>query len=117
MPMKTRMHLRVPLPLPVRIKLYEQSEEFISTKIGDVSWGGVFVLMDPPPQPETRLVLQFTMTEDNVSLDLGGKVVRSRPGGDSEPAGIGVQFDPLDDETRSLLQKLINDEVLALVKA
>lgn len=115
--MKTRNQLRVPLPLPVRVKVLDRDEEFRHTALGDISWGGVFVMMNPPAPVKSRILIQFVFTDTNVSLELWGTVVRSRANGkQNEPIGVGVEFDPLDEDSRSLIQQLVRDEVMNLVK-
>ena len=113
--MKIRAHLRVPLALPVKVKVVERDEEFKLTTLGDISWGGVFVKMDPPAPMGARVQLQFVVSDSNVSLELWGTVVRARPGDRSEPAGVGIEFDPMDDGSHSLIQRLVNEEVMMLV--
>jgi uncharacterized protein (TIGR02266 family) len=114
--MKARQFLRVRLPLPVQIKVVDRDQEFKSTRIEDISWGGVFVVMDPPAELGARVVLQFALSGESVALELWGKVVRRVKAREECPAGMGIQFDPLDDDTRSLIQRLVDDEIVALLK-
>ena len=114
--MKTRAHLRVPLPVPVKVKVVERDEDFKLTALGDISWGGVFVMMNPPAPKGARVLIQFVVSENNVSLELWGTVVRSRANGGPEHAGMGIEFDPLDEDSRSLIQQLVHEEIIMLVK-
>jgi len=115
--MKTRQHLRVNLPIPVRVKVADKEQEFRFTGLEDISWGGAFVLMDPPAAKGDRIIIQFGLAEENVSLELWATVVRARPRQESAPAGMGVQFDALDEDSRSLIQRLIHEELLALLRS
>lgn len=115
--MKTRLHLRVPLSIPVKIKIEDKDEEFLPAMLGDISWGGAFVTMDPPAAVKDRIILQFDLPELNVFMELWGIVVRQRPNEEPGPLGIGVEFDPLDEDTRSLIQKIITEEIDGLFKA
>jgi uncharacterized protein (TIGR02266 family) len=114
--MKTRAHLRVPLPMPVKIKVLDRDQEFKLTALGDISWGGVFVMMNPPAPMGARVLLQFVVSETNVSLELWGTVVRTRTNGKAEPSGVGIEFDPMDEDSRSLIQQLVHEEIMMLVK-
>jgi uncharacterized protein (TIGR02266 family) len=114
--MKTRQHLRVPLPLAVKIRVVGEDEDFRLTRIDDISWGGVFVLIDPPAAKGSRIVLQFAFSDTSVALELWGTVVRSKQAEEEIPAGVGVEFDTLDNDAQSLIQSLVDEEVRALLK-
>ena len=68
--MKTRQHLRVNLPIPVRVKVADRDQEFKFTGLGDISWGGAFVFMNPPAAKGSRVIIQFSLSDENVSLEL-----------------------------------------------
>ncbi len=114
--MKTRQYLRVPLPIILKAKVLESDAELRSVTAEDISWGGAFLVMDPPAPAGSRIVLQFFLAEDNVSLELWGTVVRNRAAQDNLPSGVGVEFDTLDEESRSLIQRVVAEEIAALVK-
>ena len=113
--MKTRQHLRVPLPMPVKVKILDQDEEFNLSRIDDISWGGAFVVIEPLPPVGSRIILQFS--GENVALELWGSIVRVKEPAVGVAGGVGIQFDPLDDETRSLIQRLIDDEIRQVFKS
>lgn len=114
--MKTRQYLRVPLPLPVKVKVLEQEdEEFNLTRIDDLSWGGAFILVDPLPPLNSRIIIKFESPE--VALELWGSVVRSVEPESGVVGGVGIQFDTLDDETRSVLQQLVENEIREIFKS
>ncbi|HUT55504.1 MAG TPA: PilZ domain-containing protein [bacterium] len=113
--MKTRQYLRVPIPTPVRIKVTERDEEFRLASIEDISWGGAFVIMKTPAPKGSRIILQFLFSDESVILELWGTVVRVRPATDGALAGVGVEFDSLDYDAQSLIQRLVDEEIRAVV--
>jgi c-di-GMP-binding flagellar brake protein YcgR len=114
--MKTRQYLRVPIPVPVRIKVADREDDFKLASIEDISWGGAFVVMKPPAAKGSRLILQFLFSDESVLLELWGTVVRVRPAANSVPSGVGVEFDALDYDAQSLIQRLINEEIRAVLR-
>jgi Tfp pilus assembly protein PilZ len=109
--MKTRKYLRVPLPIKVKLKILEKDENFNITFIEDIGWGGVLILTDADVKLEDRIIMQVGLAEENVSLELWGTIVRVRKAVDNIPAGIGIEFDPLDEDSRSLIQQIISEEI------
>jgi uncharacterized protein (TIGR02266 family) len=92
-------------------------DDFRLTRLEDISWGGVFAVLEPPAILGSRVAIQFTLAEDNVSLELQGTVVRNRKPAVGQPGGIGIQFDNLDDDSRSLIQQIINEEIRGLLQS
>jgi len=114
--MKTRQYLRVTIPTPVRIKVVEQDNDFRLASIEDISWGGAFVLMKSPPPKGARMIMQFLFSDDSVLLELWGTVVRVRKAEGDKPAGVGVEFDPLDYDAQSMIQRLVDEEIRAILQ-
>jgi len=104
------------VPITARYRVSESEGETSAVNIYDISWGGVHAVIDPPLPEGTRIIIEFSLLEDDVSLELWGTVVRIEEGGDGTPRGVGVQFDPLDDDSRSLIQRLVREGVTALIK-
>ncbi len=115
--MKTRKFLRVPLPMAVRVKVADRDGDFVDTRIGDISWGGAFIVLDPPAKMGDRVIVQLILAEENISLELWGTVVRSRGNSQDLTPGVGVEFDALDDDSRSLIQRIINEEIMGLLQS
>ena len=113
---KTRQHLRVPIPIPVRVKMTDHEDEFRLASIEDISWGGAFVVMKTPAPQGSRIILQFLFSDESVLLELWGTVVRVRPAADGVPSGMGVEFDSLDNDAQSLIQRLVNEEIHAVLR-
>ena len=112
--MKTRQYLRVPLKTAVRIKTAESGNDFELAEIEDISWGGVFVRREPPLVLGTRIILQVLMRDDSVALEIWGTAVRTRPAAAGRPGGNGIMFQEVDDNTRSLIQKMVDSVIQPL---
>lgn len=106
-----RKNMRVPLPLVVEIS-FDGENESRPLLLMDLSWGGMYIRSDQLKPVGTRLTAHLPVTGDNVSLDVQGKVVTQNKtvNGRIVP-GMGVIFDDLDHDAKSLIQKLI-DHVL-----
>ncbi len=117
MALETRKYLRVAVPVALRYRIADYDDDLIPAALHDISWGGAFLAMNPPAEPGTRLILELHLEEDNVTLELWGTVVRVQEPADNAPAGVGVEFDPLDDESRSLIQQLVDEEIRTWVKS
>ena len=113
--MKARQHLRVPVPIPVRIKVAEMDQDYRFATLGDISWGGCFIIMDPPAPMGSRIIIQFMFSDESVSLELWGEVVRVMEKSNEGSAGVGVHFDSLDYDAQTLIQSLVNDEIIDLL--
>ena len=105
--MKNRKHLRVPIPVQVRLKR-ENSDTFEKTTIKDISWGGVLLDLNEQPAMGTRLLIEFDMPDQSVTVEIWGKVVRVNNDDQGKVDGVGVEFDELDHETRSQIQGLVH---------
>lgn len=107
--------MRVSIPLAVKYKL-EDDHEFKPSSIEDISWGGVFLLMDPAPPLGKRIIVQLDIPEDSVRLEIWGTVVRVRDKELGKQSGVGIEFDELDHETRSQIQSLVDYWIRLLVQ-
>jgi uncharacterized protein (TIGR02266 family) len=114
--LKTRQYLRVPVPIPVRVKNADQDQDFHLSSIEDISWGGAFVVAKAPSPVGSRVILQFLFSDESVLLELWGTVVRVRPAAEGAPAGMGIEFDALDHDAQSMIQRLVNEEIHAILK-
>jgi uncharacterized protein (TIGR02266 family) len=92
-------------------------DEFIEHHSHDVSRGGMFIKTPQPFPPGTLLKFEVRIAEDLKVMQGVGRVVwkRDASAGDIErPAGMGVKFIKLDDESRRLIDQLLSsrkDEV------
>jgi c-di-GMP-binding flagellar brake protein YcgR len=103
-----RKHMRVPLPMVVEVK-FEGEKDSHPLLLVDISWGGMYIRSENLKPIGSRLTAHLPMTEYNVSLDVRGHVVTHNKSinGRIVP-GMGVSFDELDHDAKSLIQKLIN---------
>lgn len=105
---KFRKDLRVPLPLVIEIK-FEGDNETQPVLLVDLSWGGMYIRTEKLRAIGTKLTAYLPITEDNVSLEITGKVVtQNKKINNKIIPGMGVAFSPLDHDAKSLIQKLIN---------
>lgn len=103
-----RKHMRVPLPLVVEVK-FEGDKDSQPALLVDLSWGGMYIRTEHLKPVGTRLTAHLPITEDSVSLDVTGSVVNQNKlvNGRKVP-GMGISFDEIDHDAKSLIQKLIN---------
>jgi len=113
---KVRKQLRVPLPIKIMIKR-ENSNATEAVQVGDISWGGVFLCLEPPPPLRSRLMLEFDIPDQPVTLGVWGTVVRLHNGDAELPKGVGVEFDELDQEGRGQIQSLVSRQLWSILKA
>lgn len=104
--------MRVPLPIPVRVKM-ENSPGDIETTIQDISWGGILLNLSPLPAVGTRLLVEIDIPDQPVMLGVWGTVVRINEDAKGNANGAGVEFDELDHEGRSEIQFLVDNFVCA----
>jgi uncharacterized protein (TIGR02266 family) len=102
--MKNRKHLRVPIAVPVKFKR-DSSDQTEEASIRDISWGGV--LLEHQLAMGTRLLMEFDIPDQPVTLEVWGKVVRNNTDEQGKINGVGIEFDELDHESRSQIQGLV----------
>jgi len=100
--------MRVPLPLVVEVK-FEGEKESYPMLLVDISWGGMYIRSENVRPVGARMTAHLPIAEDKVSLDVTGRVVTQNKfiNGKNVP-GMGISFDELDHDAKSLIQKLIN---------
>jgi uncharacterized protein (TIGR02266 family) len=82
-------------------------EEFLAEYSVNLSTSGIFIRADQIPEVGAAVYLQFTLSDGSRLIEgLGrvARVVRPTPGG--PPAGFGVEFVGLDDESLALVKRL-----------
>ena len=103
-----RKHMRVPLPLVVDLK-FEGEDDFQPYLLVDISWGGMYVRADTPQPIGTKFVAQLPSPEGKKNIEITGKVVTQNKLIDGRVfTGVGLNFDKVDHDTKSLIQKLID---------
>ena len=104
-----RSFTRVPLKVEVNL----QSEDTFFTGFSEnVSEGGLFVATDAPFGMGTRLTVQLSMMGGAPeSLPVVVRWIRPANSSGGLPAGMGVQFEGLDDRKLSELQAFIDSQM------
>jgi uncharacterized protein (TIGR02266 family) len=102
-----RKHERVSTRLLIK---YGNAEQFFTDYIQNISRGGIFIPTYNPLPPGTRLEISFSLPGWDRLIETEGVVVHSvhgdpRQGG--QPAGMGVQFDKLSEESLELIDSYV----------
>src|SRR3954464_8169276 len=88
-------------------------DEFIEHHSHDVSRGGIYIKTPSPFLPGTLLKFEIRIADDKPMLQGVGRVVWKRDpasGTTEKPAGMGVKFIKLDEASRALLDRLVNQQ-------
>lgn len=86
---------------------YQTVDELLSDFASNINEGGLFVETEKPPAVGTEVSLQFRIPGSEEPVVSSGRVVRTARGGRGEPAGMGIEFDGLDAESRSRINELV----------
>ena len=101
-----REWLRVPTLLEVGV---EENAGKVGAWLTEIAGGGVFIAYEDPMPPGSKLSFEVIL-EKGLSLRLSGTVRWSRHGDHPiEAAGMGVEFDVLDDEKHERVMSMIED--------
>jgi len=96
-----RRSFRVPLQLPVQLRLEDGNER--EGIILDLSDDGMDVLTAQPNCPSTKIRARFTLPKDSVDFELGAEVVWANPSGQS-----GVRFVEVPESLHSRLKEWVD---------
>jgi uncharacterized protein (TIGR02266 family) len=102
-------------PLPARRaerltinKEFESFDAFIHEYVTNISRTGVFIKSKSPLPIGTKVNLRFTLIMDDIETIEGtGEVVRV----EEEPAGMGILFHELAEESKALIARLLEAHV------
>ena len=116
-----RPTLRAPTNAQVKVH-FESQTGFVAAYAANISLTGIFIRTQQPRLPGTRLHFELKLPERRSLMRGVGEVVWSRPGAESEerPAGIGVRFLQIDQDSRELISRVVRrhfqrgDDPLAL---
>jgi len=86
---------------------YATVDELFSDFTRDINEGGLFIASDRPKPPGTEVAMRFTLPGSERVVETSGRVVRVSDGEGAEPAGMGIEFDPLTPEVSSGVDQLI----------
>jgi uncharacterized protein (TIGR02266 family) len=101
--------LRPRYPLQVRVEVRRQHERSMREAQGvteNIGFGGVFVRLDPPLPPETRVTVAIATVTTWEPLKINGTVRWVRDAGRGVAPGMGVAFDALAPEQAIALHRL-----------
>lgn len=100
--------MRVCIPFVVEAK-FEGDTDFQPFLITDVSWGGLYLRMDQPKPIGTQIVLLIPAREGQGCVEVQGRVATQNKlvEGRTIP-GVGISFDEIDHDTKSLIQSLVD---------
>jgi type IV pilus assembly protein PilZ len=82
-------------------------EEFLAEYSLDISVGGMFLRTESPRAEGSMIYLQFALRDGSKLIEGLGKVVRVNPPGGGKPAGMGVEFVNLDEDSRGLIEDIV----------
>jgi type IV pilus assembly protein PilZ len=92
--------------LVVRVD-YQTVDEFFSEFARNINEGGLFVESELPQPLGTTVDLHFQLPGSDEPVQVSGSVVRTTPGSDDEPSGMGIAFGDLDTETRQQINEMV----------
>jgi uncharacterized protein (TIGR02266 family) len=104
-----RAEVRVPVALRIRLR-YQAVDQFISKFAVNLSRGGMFLSSRNPKPPGTELYFEIRLADESPVIEGTGVVRwireynRHRP---DEPHGMGIQFADLSEESRQVLERVI----------
>ncbi|HEY4220797.1 MAG TPA: PilZ domain-containing protein, partial [Myxococcota bacterium] len=108
-------HPRYRLDTPVDI--VTPAAEVVQLPLENISLGGAFIRTMAPPPPGSAIRLRLHSADAAITLGLSGRVVHvidpGSPRSRTHPAGMGVQFEGLSDQTQQLLEKFVDGLVEA----
>ncbi len=86
---------------------YQTVDELFSDFARNINEGGLFVETDKPPAVGTEVSLQFRIPGSEEPVVSSGRVVRTATGRGSDPPGMGIEFDGLDERARQRINDLV----------
>jgi molecular chaperone DnaK len=100
-----RQHSRMPIAMQVR---YRSLEAFFYDYAVNISHGGIFIKTRKPLARGAEVELEFEAPGASKKFKSRGQVVRVIfPGEDEmEPAGMGIEFEPLSAEDKAMIDRL-----------
>ena len=89
---------------------YSTVDAFFSDFTTNINEGGMFVGTDQPHPIDTLVTLRFRLPGGEAPCEVTGRVVWVREVEDAEgPRGMGIEFETLDDATRSRINDLVRE--------
>lgn len=100
-----RQHLRKPVSMQVS---YRSLDTFFYDYALNISYGGIFIKTEKPLDMDSPVDIEFEAPGAPGPFQTSGKVVRviSVQESEAEPVGMGIEFEQLSDEDKSLIDAL-----------
>ena len=94
-------------PISIQVK-YKSLDTFFYDYAINVSHGGIFIKTRKPLPRGSGIEIEFEIPDAPRSFMTSGKVVRVIASGEDEmePAGMGIEFDPLTTEDKDMIDLL-----------
>lgn len=93
-------------PLVVRVE-YASVDALFSEFTRNINEGGMFIATNQLLELDAAVTMQFSLPGSEQPIKVGGRVARVSDGSDTEPRGIGIEFDALDEESRSQINAVV----------
>jgi len=88
---------------------YSTVDAFFSEFTTNINEGGMFVVTDQPHPVDTAVTLQFRLPGGSDPCRVEGRVVWTRTAGADGRAGMGIEFERLDDDTQRRINVLVRE--------
>lgn len=88
---------------------YKTVDELFSEFARNINEGGLFVETDAPPRVGCLVALEFQIPGSAEPIQVMGRVVRTSQGERGEAAGMGIEFENLDGQSRDLINGLVRN--------
>ncbi len=86
---------------------YKTVDELFSEFARNINEGGLYVETEEPPQVGSSVALEFKIPGSEDPIQVMGRVVRTSSGSATEPPGMGIEFENLDEQSRDLINELV----------
>ena len=86
---------------------YATIDELFSEFSRDINEGGLFIETERPRAAGTEVSMCFTLPGSDDVVETRGRVVRVSDGTAGEPAGMGIEFDPLNRDASVAVDRLV----------
>ena len=93
-------------PIVVRVD-YSTVDDFFSEFTHNINEGGMFIETENPPELDSVVHLQFALPGEMEPVKTSARVVRVAPAGSAELPGMAVEFEKMDAETRSRINRIV----------
>ena len=101
---------RVRLNMLVQFRV-DSYDEFLKHYATDLSTGGMFVRTDEPREMGAMVYFQFMVRGGESIIQGLGRVVHVNPPGGERPAGMGIEFVSLEEESASVVDSIVSSRI------